>query len=254
MDELYLLRMAFKHPPDLQRYPFSLPAVKNLEKLQFDKPITFLMGENGTGKSTLLEAIAVNFGFNPEGGTRNFCFSSRDTHSCLWREITLVKGYRRPRDGFFLRAESFYNAASYIDELDEQPAPSPRVIASYGGVSLHKMSHGESFFALATQRFSGQGLYLLDEPEAALSPFKQMALLSRICELARQESQFVIATHSPILSACPNSRIYLLEESGVRPVEYRETPHYQLTKAFLDAPERMLRELTGRSGSREADR
>lgn len=245
MDEQFIQRMAFKHPPDFSRYPFSLPAVRELEKIRFDRPVTFLMGENGTGKSTLLEAVAVNFGFNPEGGTRNFSFSSRDTHSSLCREITLVKGYRRPRDGFFLRAESFYNAASYIDELDSQPAAAPRIIQSYGGVSLHRMSHGESFFALATQRFSGQGLYLLDEPEAALSPFKQMALLSRICELVEQGSQFVVATHSAILSACPNSRIYLLEESGIRPVEYRDTPHYQLTKAFLDAPERMVRELTG---------
>ena len=244
MDEGYIQRMTWKRSPDSGRYPFTLPAVRELEKIRFDRPVTFLMGENGTGKSTLLEAIAVNFGFNPEGGTRNFQFTSRDTHSSLWKEITLVKGYRRPRDGFFLRAESFYNAASYIDELDEQPTPAPKVIQAYGGVSLHRMSHGESFFTLAIQRFSGQGLYLLDEPEAALSPFKQMALLSRICELAKQGSQFIIATHSAILSACPNSRIYQLEESGVRCVIYRDTPHYQLTKAFLDAPERMLRELT----------
>lgn len=226
-------------------YPFTLPAVRELEKIRFDRPVTFLMGENGTGKSTLWRPLPSTLALILKAVPGISSFTSRDSpNSSLWKEITLVKGYRRPRDGFFLRAESFYNAASYIDELDEQPTPAPKVIQAYGGVSLHRMSHGESFFTLAIQRFSGQGLYLLDEPEAALSPFKQMALLSRICELAKQGSQFIIATHSAILSACPNSRIYLLEESGVRCVNYRDTPHYQLTKAFLDAPERMLRELT----------
>ena len=240
MDEQFIQRMAFKHPPDFSRYPFSLPAVRELEKIRFDRPVTFLMGENGTGKSTLLEAVAVNFGFNPEGGTRNFSFSSRDTHSSLCREITLVKGYRRPRDGFFLRAESFYNAASYIDELDSQPAAAPRIIQSYGGVSLHRMSHGESFFTLATQRFSGQGLYLLDEPEAALSPARLLTLMVMLDQLVKKDSQFVIATHSPILMAFPGARIYQLGEAGVTMAEYRETEHYQLTRRFLENPERML--------------
>ena len=210
--------------------------------LDFDRPVTFLVGENGTGKSTLLEAVAVACGFNPEGGTRNFSFSTRATHSVLGEYLTPVRK-RYPRDGFFLRAESFYNVATNIDELDEAPSFSPRLIDSYGGVSLHKQSHGESFLALVQNRFGGEGLYLLDEPEAALSPSRLLTLLGEMDQLVKRDSQLIVATHSPILMAFPGARIYELSGEGIRPVEYRETEHYQLTKRFLDDPERMLRYL-----------
>lgn len=210
--------------------------------LEFDRPVTFLVGENGTGKSTLLEGIAVACGFNPEGGTRNFSFSTRATHSELGEYLTPARK-RYPRDGFFLRAESFYNVATNIDEMDEAPAFAPKLIDSYGGVSLHRQSHGESFLALVQNRFGGEGLYLLDEPEAALSPSRLLTLMGEMDQLVKRDSQFIVATHSPILMAFPKARIYELSESGIRAVEYRETEHYQLTKRFLDDPERMLRYL-----------
>ena len=215
--------------------------------LNFDRPVTFLVGENGTGKSTLLEGIAVACGFNPEGGTRNFNFSTRATHSVLGEYLTPARK-RYPRDGFFLRAESFYNVATNIDEMDEEPSFSPRLIDSYGGVSLHKQSHGESFLALVQNRFGGEGLYLLDEPEAALSPSRLLTLMGEMDQLVKADSQFIVATHSPILMAFPGARIYELSEEGIRAVEYRETEHYQLTKRFLDNPERMLRYLLEEEG------
>ena len=214
----------------------------NGNPLEFDRPVTFLVGENGTGKSTLLEGIAVACGFNPEGGTRNFSFSTRATHSILGEYLTPARK-RYPKDGFFLRAESFYNVATNIDELDEAPSFAPRLIDSYGGVSLHCQSHGESFLALVQNRFGGKGLYLLDEPEAALSPSRLLTLMGEMDLLVKEDSQFIVATHSPILMAFPKARIYELSENGIRPVEYRETEHYQLTKRFLDDPERMLRYL-----------
>ncbi len=212
--------------------------------LEFDRPVTFLVGENGTGKSTLLEGIAVACGFNPEGGTRNFNFSTRATHSVLGEYLTPARK-RYPRDGFSLRAESFYNVATNIDEMDEGPAMGPRLIDSYGGVSLHRQSHGESFLALVQNRFGGEGLYLLDEPEAALSPSRLLTLIGEMDQLVKADSQFIVATHSPVLMAFPEARIYVLSEDGVRTAEYQETEHYQLTKRFLDDPERMLRYLLG---------
>ncbi|MCI8573624.1 MAG: AAA family ATPase [Oscillibacter sp.] len=210
--------------------------------LEFDRPVTFLVGENGIGKSTLLEAVAVACGFNPEGGTRNFSFSTRATHSVLGDYLTPARK-RYPRDGFFLRAESFYNVATNIDEMDELVGGDPRLIDSYGGVSLHQQSHGESFLALVQNRFGGEGLYLLDEPEAALSPSRLLTLLAEMDRLVKADSQFIVSTHSPILMAFPNARIYELNENGVRAVAYKETEHYQLTRRFLENPERMLRYL-----------
>ena len=158
-------------------YYLALPAMRALDKgLALHSPVTILAGENGTGKSTLLEAIAVNYGFNPEGGTRNFNFTSVQTHSGLYRDIRLIKGIKRPLDGFFLRAESFYNVATELDRLDEAYPDDLKLNCYYGGKSLHHQSHGESFLALMLNRFSGQGLYLLDEPEAALSPSRQLTL------------------------------------------------------------------------------
>ena len=223
-------------------YLRRLPPVRYLmagNELRFDRPVTFLVGENGSGKSTLLEAIAVACGFNPEGGTRNFRFATRETHSELGEYLTPVrKGYHR--DGFFLRAESFYNVASNIDEMDEGGGLGAKVIDSYGGVSLHRQSHGESFLALVKNRFGGEGLYLLDEPEAALSPSRLLTLLCEVHRLVEHDSQLIIATHSPILMTYSDARLYQLGEEGVQTVDYRETEHYQLTKRFLDEPERML--------------
>ena len=186
-------------------YPYCLPAIKDLSILEFHKKVTFIVGENGTGKSTILEGIAVAYGFNPEGGTRNFNFSTNDTHSDLHKNLKLVKGVKRPNDGFFLRAESFYNMATNIDDIG--------VANSYGGVSLHLQSHGESFLSVIRNRFSGHGLYILDEPEAALSPSRQMSFLVIMDELIKQGSQFIIATHSPIIMAYPDSIVYELNET-----------------------------------------
>ena len=244
MGTLYAESVFLRRELPERSYLNHLPAVNWLKthRLALDGPVTFLVGENGSGKSTLLEAIAVACGFNAEGGTRNFTFSTRATHSELGEYITVAKR-RYPRDGFFLRAESFYNVATNIDEMDEAPSFGPRLIDSYGGVSLHRQSHGESFLALVQNRFGGQGLYLLDEPEAALSPARQLTLLGEMRQLAQRDSQFIVATHSPILMAYPGARIYLLSENGIEPVLYRETEHYQLTKRFLEDPERMLRYL-----------
>lgn len=228
------------------RYPFYLPAVRSLDSIELHPKITYFVGENGSGKSTLLEAIAVSLGFNAEGGTKNFHFGTRRSHSELHEFLRIAKGFRRPRDGFFLRAESFFNVATEIENLDAEPAASARIIESYGGKSLHEQSHGESFLALLTERFGGHGLYILDEPEAALSPQRQLAVLARIHDLVLDDSQFIIATHSPILMAYPDSLIYQCGKDGISPIAYEDTEHFQVTRDFLANPERMLRELMGR--------
>lgn len=222
------------------QYPYSLPALKQFDSLELHPQVTFIVGENGSGKSTLLEAIATAWGFNPEGGTINFNFSTRESHSDLWKCLRLSKNFKKPRDGFFLRAESFYNVASSIDAMDEEPANARRVIESYGGVSLHKQSHGESFFSLMVHRFGGRGLYILDEPEAALSPDRQLAMLSRIHQLVSDESQFIIATHSPIIMAYPNAQILGISDDGINPINYEETDHYQTTKMFINGYEKLV--------------
>ena len=229
---------------DPSKYPFCLEAMRTLSNLPLHPNVTFLVGENGSGKSTLIEAIAVACGFNPEGGTRNFQFTTEATHSALHRALRVVRGVRQPRDGFFLRAESFYNAASYIDALDREPSRLPPLIGAYGGVSLHRQSHGEAFLALLTHRLGGNGLYLFDEPEAALSPMRQMTMLARIHELVTADSQFVIATPSPILMAYPHARI-LCVDRGYAPVTWRDVEHVQVTRAFLGDTERMLGILLG---------
>lgn len=242
MDRRYLRSVFLNAPLPQDSYLAQLPALRGLaggQVLDFPADVTFLIGENGTGKSTLVEAIALACGFNAEGGTRNFSFSTRVTHSPLYQYLTVTRS-DYPRDGFFLRAESFYNVATNIDEMDEIPGAGGSVVASYGGVSLHRQSHGESFLSLVEHRFGGEGLYLLDEPEAALSPARLMTLLVHIRRLVARRSQFVIATHSPILMAYPGACVYQLSEEGVRRVDYRDTDHYRLTRRFLEAPERML--------------
>lgn len=220
-------------------YPFSLSAVKHLDVLTLHPAVTFLIGENGSGKSTLLEAIAVSCGFNAEGGTKNFRFGTRLSHSPLWEYLRVAKGVRRPKDGFFLRAESFFNVATEIERLDSEGGGA-RIIDSYGGRSLHEQSHGESFMALMMNRFGGHGVYLLDEPEAALSPQRQLAAMSRIHDLVKADSQFIIATHSPILMAYPDAFIYTCSSEGIERINYYDTEHYQVMKDFLVNPKRML--------------
>lgn len=248
MDARYLKSISLPEALPEGSYLNGLPAVRWLAAghvLPLDSDVTFFVGENGTGKSTLLEAAAVAFGFNAEGGTRNFHFSTAATHSPLWEHLLLTKGLR-PKDGFFLRAESFYNLASDIDRLDEGMPPGMRLIERYGGVSLHEQSHGESFLSLMQNRFGGHGLYLLDEPEAALSPTRLLSLLVLLHDLCAAGSQFVIATHSPILMAYPGACLYEFTEQGIRRADYRDTAHYQLTRRFLDDPDRMLAQLLGR--------
>lgn len=223
-------------------YPFALNAVKNLDTLALHRSATFLIGENGSGKSTLLEALAVAWGFNAEGGSRNFRFDTHASHSPLHQYLRLVRGYKRPKTGYFLRAESFYNVATEIEKLDAGGGGRP-IIDSYGGVSLHAQSHGESFLALLMHRFSGNGFYILDEPEAALSPTRQMSALVRLHQLAQAGAQFVISTHSPILMAYPHAWIYCLDDDGITRLSYVETEHYQVTRDFLNYHEMMLNTL-----------
>jgi predicted ATPase len=227
----------------LADYPFTIPAIGNLQEIRFDQPVTFFIGENGSGKSTLLEAIAAAWGLNPEGGSRNFNFATRPSHSSLKDYLRLTRSVRRVRDSYFLRAESYFNVASEIEALDREPALAPPIIDSYGGKSLHEQSHGESFFALFMNRLGGDGFYIFDEPEAALSPSRQLAFLSRMHELVAQGSQFLIATHSPILMAYPQAEIFLLADEAPRLAAYRETEHYTVTRNFLNRTDQMLRVL-----------
>ena len=241
---LYIRAASVSIPAYSDDYCFDLPLMqyfKSHESLAFPAPVTYFVGENGMGKSTLLEAIAISYGFNPEGGSRNFTNSSLDTHSELHKHMTLIKSFIKPRDGFFLRAESLYNVATEIERLNEiTPIP---LYDSYGGKSLHAQSHGESFLNLVVNRFGGQGMYLLDEPEAALSPTRQLSLMAAIQNLVAEGSQFIIATHSPILMSLPGSAVLSFSENSIAEIDYRETEHFQLTRQFLNNPEGFFKHL-----------
>lgn len=237
---------------DWQRYPFAIPAIAALDELALERPVTFLIGENGTGKSTLLEAIAVGCGLNPEGGSKNFRFSTRASHSALGAHLRLTRSAKRPRDSYFLRAESYFNLATEIENLDREPG-GPLIIDSHGGRSLHEQSHGESFFALFMHRFGGNGLYLLDEPEAALSPTRQLAFLARLHELVGTGAQFIIATHSPILMAYPDAVIFQMTPDGPQDIAYTETEHYTVTRNFLLRTGPMLDTLLAPASDPETD-
>lgn len=224
-------------------YPFSIPAIESIETLKLHPKVTFFIGENGSGKSTLLEAVAVANGFNAEGGSRNFNFSTRDSHSSLANYLWFDRNLTKPTDGYFFRAESYFNVATAIEKMDEpmENVSAPPIIDSYGGRSLHEQSHGESFFALLTRRLRGGGLYLFDEPEAALSPTRQMSCVTLMHDLLKTDSQFIIATHSPILMAYPHATIYEFSEKGIARVAYEDTEHYRVTRDFLNKRKMMLK-------------
>jgi predicted ATPase len=227
---------------DEDSYLRNIPAIADISELEFSSPVTFLVGENGTGKSTLLEAMAVAYGFNAEGGTRNYNFSTYDSHSKLSESLRLSKGFRRPAAGYFLRAESFYNVASAEEEYSR-----------YGGVPLHlhEMSHGESFLRTAQNYFRDGGIYFMDEPEAALSPQRQMTMLLEISRCARHGAQFIIATHSPIIMAVPDCEILSFDGGRIHPVEYEDTDSYKITRMFINDRSRILYELL--SGEEEEE-
>jgi predicted ATPase len=231
IETVVMERFRIRHP---DHYAFHLPALRDFSQLTLHPRVTFFVGENGSGKSTLLEAIAISNGVNAEGGSRNMMFATRETHSEFHEALKLRRYHALVPDAWFLRAESLYNVASEIDRLG--------VERSYGGKSLHAQSHGESFLSLIANRF-GQGLYFLDEPEAALSPQRQLEFLLLLHAIVQQDSQLVIATHSPIIMSYPDAQILQFDDRGITPVEYRDTEHYRVTKSFLDAPERMLKHL-----------
>ncbi len=233
----YLLHASFR--PDVaidhDTYPFNIPAVRELSHISFHPNVTFFVGENGSGKSTVLEALAMSLGFGAEGGTKNVRFTTTNSVSPLHKSLRLARGVPKPRDGYFLRAESFFNVASHMDETD--------YLAGYGGLSLHRQSHGESFMAVLLHKLRGDGIYLLDEPEAALSPNRQLAALSAIHRLVEDSSQLVIATHSPILLAYPHAKIVLFDGSGVCEVAYEDTEHFCVTQDFLNHHPKRLAQL-----------
>jgi predicted ATPase len=218
--------------PSWSEYPFSIPAIANLGRLEFHESVTFLVGENGSGKSTLIEAIAIKSGFNAEGGTKNFRFSFRPTESNLHEHLRLARGTTREKTGLFVRAETMFNFSSKVEEY-----------GSPAWENLHEKSHGEAFLWMTMNRFSERGLYILDEPEAALSPQRQLSFLCRLHQLVRSGSQFVISTHSPILMAYPDSTIYRLDRMGIDVVPYEDTDHYLVTRAFLQNPPGMMERL-----------
>jgi predicted ATPase len=225
---LQQLSICWERIEDKNIYPYSIPSISSLKDLKFKTPVTFFVGENGSGKSTLLEAIAVHQGMNGEGGSRNFRFNTHENNiSELSEQLWIRTDPRRPTDFYFLRAESFYNVATYAEEIGNFVHSKP----------YHEQSHGESFMDLVLDRFFGNGLYLLDEPEAALSPQRQLSLMVALNNLVNTNSQFIIATHSPILLAYPGATIYEFSEHGIQEISFKQTQHYQITKAFLDDPD-----------------
>ncbi|MFE1245075.1 AAA family ATPase [Fictibacillus sp. NPDC058756] len=234
---MFLKRIQVQHEkvPSKNKYPFTIPSIKNLDQLEIKNNITFFVGENGTGKSTLLEAIADKCGFNMAGGGRNNYYEVDAAESALGDYIRL-SWMPKVTNGFFLRAESFYHFATHIDQVDANYA--------YGGRSLHKQSHGESFLSLFLNRFKGKAIYLLDEPEAALSPQRQLSFLKILHDLAASgDSQFIIATHSPILLGYPDATIYSFDDGSIQEIDYEMTDHYQITSYFLQHREKMLKDL-----------
>jgi predicted ATPase len=230
----YLQRVSFSPEAELDFdvYPYNIPSVREIESIEFHSDVTFFVGENGSGKSTVLEGIALALGYSSEGGTKNIRLSTTDSVSPLYKALRLSRSFRKPADGYFLRAESFFNVATYMDEVG--------YLGGYGDRSLHARSHGEAFMAVLTDKFRGKGLYLLDEPEAALSPNGQLAALTTIHQLVQEDSQFIIATHSPILLAYPNATIMQFDGSGISKVAFEDTEHFAITRDFLNNYKRWL--------------
>lgn len=224
----------------LDSYLFEISSLHNSTKIIFNNNITFFSGENGTGKSTLLEAIAISYGLNPEGGSRDFNFSSHSTHSNLYKALTLTKGYRKAKDSFFLRAESFYNVAS---KMNDYAGNDKKSYFQYYDGNIHEKSHGESFLALINGRLKPNSIYILDEPEGALSPQSQLTLLAIIYELAKENTQFIIATHSPILLGMPNADIFSFADNCIKKVNYTDTESYKITEMFINNRNNILKKL-----------
>ena len=235
MDNLFITDISYKREliENDNIYPFNIKFLKNFKTLKIDSPVTFIVGENGSGKSTFIEAIALLCGLNPEGGTQNFMFSTFETHSNLYEYLEINHFQNRCKTKFFLRAESFYNVISEIDRLG---------VRGYGENSLHSCSHGESFIQLVENRFTPNGLYILDEVEAALSPSRQMTLLYYINKLVNEGSQFIISTHSPILISYINGKILDID-NDFKEVKYEDTEIYQTYKMYLDRPYLMQEKL-----------
>ena len=226
-------------------YPFSLPIIKQLPEITFPTQVTFFVGENGTGKSTILEAIALKAGFGPEGGSKNISFktSLENTYegTALLAQALILSWRKKPHDGYFFRAESFFNVANYLDTMAQADG---RAYDSYGGKSLHKESHGESFLSFFKNRMGNSGFFILDEPEAALSPQRQLSLMVIINDMCKNsDAQFIIATHSTILLAYPEATIYSCDAEMLAAIQYTDTNHYQITKQFLDNPKYYMHHL-----------
>lgn len=225
-----------------ERFPFSVPSIRSIDSIELHPKVTFFVGENGSGKSTLLEAIADKLGFSLQGGGRNKNPMLDGYQTELASYLSLRRTPNRPMDAFFLRAESYFNHASELDELERTPF-CDGALRSYGGKSLHEVSHGEAFFATLVHRLGGHGVYLFDEPEAALSPQRQLSMLVRIHDLVAEFSQFIIATHSPLIMAYPDAFIYHFSETGIERIAYEDTEHFQVTRNFLRDPSGMTRKL-----------
>lgn len=237
MSNIFLSRITNTHvPSEGDRYPFSIPAIKALKTLELTSDVTYLIGENGSGKSTLMEAIAVNLGMNAEGGGQNFRFSTQETHSDLSESLRLAKTPYRLQDMFFYRAESFYNAITYLASLEDDP------FRSYGGENLHEYSHGEGMVLFFENRLR-RGFYLFDEPEAALSYQNQLRFLVWMKRAVDAGSQLIISTHSPVLLAYPGAVIYHLNEEGIRETTYEESYIYNDMRSFIDNVPLIQREL-----------
>lgn len=219
-------------------YPYNISVIRCLHEFEFKSSVTFIVGENGSGKSTFVEALAISAGFNPEGGSHYLNYHTYDSHSSLFNDIKLIRSGYRNKDGYFLRAESFYNVATEIDRISNRW----QLEKNYGG-ALHERSHGESFLGLMLNRLSGDGLYIFDEPESALSMISQFKLLVKMKELEDKRSQFIIATHSPVLLAYPGAEIYKITDNGLLLTNYEDTEQYKLTKYFITNYSQVINEL-----------
>ena len=238
---IFLRAIRNEHVPSADdSYPFNLPIVRNLRTLEFSKSVSYIVGENGSGKSTLLEAIANLLGLNAEGGSKNFNFRTQETHSSLYEELRAVRADLSYRNAFFFRAESFYNVASEVDRIAREDR---RMLDSYGGVSLHEQSHGESFMSLFTNRLKSKGLYIFDEPEAALSYMNQLRFLVWMKDAVNAGSQIIISTHSPVILAYPDAEIFIAEEGILKTTSYNDCYIYRDMLAFITNKDLVIKEL-----------